>query len=114
MRAVAATADIADSTRSFERWLRGHTKLRQHELDYKHEIMAADTFSFLRATFYRWAELAPQALPELADAARVLAVGDLHGENYGTWRDADGRLVGGANDLDQAHRTPYTFDLFLL
>ncbi len=114
MRTVAATPGIADSTRSFERWLRGHTRLRQHELDYKHEIMAADAFSFLRATFYRWAQLAPQALPELADAARVLAVGDLHVENYGTWRDAEGRLVWGVTDFDEAYRMPYTFDLVRL
>jgi uncharacterized protein (DUF2252 family) len=114
MRTVAATPGIADSTRSFERWLRGHTKLRRHELDYKHEIMAADAFSFLRATFYRWAQLAPQALSDLADAARVLAVGDLHVENYGTWRDAEGRLVWGVTDFDEACRMPYTFDLVRL
>jgi hypothetical protein len=111
---VAAIPDIADSTRSFEHWLRGHTRLRQHELDYKHEIMAADTFSFLRATFYRWAQLAPQVLPELAEAPRVLAVGDLHVENYGTWRDAEGRLVWGVNDFDEAYRMPFTFDLVRL
>src|SRR5713226_9185700 len=114
MRAVAATADIADSTRSFERWLRGHTKLRQHELAYKHEQMAADTFSFLRATFYRWAELWPEEVPEAADAPRVLAVGDLHVENYGTWRDAEGRLVWGVNDFDEATNLPYTLDLVRL
>ncbi len=111
---MASIPDIADSTRSFERWLRGHTRLRQHELDYKHEMMAADTFSFLRATFYRWAQLAPQVLPELAEAPRVLAVADLHVENYGTWRDAEGRLVWGVNDFDEAYRTPFTFDLVRL
>ena len=77
--------------------------MRQHELDYKHEMMAADTFSFLRATFYRWAELAPQALPDVADGVRVLAVGDLHVENYGTWRDVEGRLVWGVSDFDEAN-----------
>ena len=69
---MAQTPDISESTRSFERWLRGHLRVRQHELDYKHEMMAADTFSFLRATFYRWAELAPEALPDVADGVRVL------------------------------------------
>jgi hypothetical protein len=111
---VAATSEIVESTRSFERWLKGHTRLSQHELDYKHEIMAADTFSFLRATFYRWAQLAPRALPELAEAVRVLAVGDLHVENFGTWRDLEGRLVWGVNDFDEAYRTPFTFDLVRL
>src|SRR5260370_1129868 len=76
--------------------------------------MAADTFSFLRATFYRWAEQAPQALPELAEAVRVLAVGDLHVENYGTWRDAEGRLVWGVTDFDETYRMPFTFDLVRL
>ena len=111
---MAANPDIEESTRSFESWLRAHTRLRQHELDYKHEMMAADTFSFLRATFYRWAQLAPQALPELAEAPRVLAVGDLHVENYGTWRDSEGRLVWGVNDFDEAYRMPVTFDLVRL
>src|SRR5260370_8806024 len=110
MPCVAAASDIVESTRSFERWLRGHIHLRQHELDYKHEMMAADTFSFLRATFYRWAEQAPQALPELAEGVRVLAVGDLHVENYGTWRDSEGRLGWGVNDFDEACRMPFTFD----
>ena len=30
------------------------------------------------------------------DAPQVLSVGDLHLENFGTWRDADGRLVWGS------------------
>ena len=76
--------------------------MRQQELDYKHEVMAADTFSFLRATFYRWAQLAPQALPDVAEGVRVLAVGDLHVETYGTWRDVEGRLVWGVSDFDEA------------
>src|SRR5260370_9953528 len=114
MPCVAAASDIVESTRSFERWLRGHIHLRQHELDYKHEMMAADTFSFLRATFYRWAEQAPQALPELAEGVRVLAVGDLHVENYGTWRDSEGRLVWGVSHFGEACPMTFTFDLFRL
>ena len=114
IRIVASIPDIVDSTRGFERWLKGLIPLRQHELDYKHEMMAADTFSFLRATFYRWAQLAPQELPDLADAPRVLSVGDLHVENYGTWRDLEGRLVWGVNDFDEAYRLPFTYDIVRL
>jgi len=36
----------------------------------------------------------------------VLAVGDLHVENFGTWRDAEGRLIWGVNDFDEAWRLP--------
>lgn len=106
--------NIVDATRSYERWLHGHVRLRRDDLAHKHVSMAADTFSFLRATFYRWAELWPEALPELASAPSVLAVGDLHVESYGTWRDAEGRLVWGAYDFDEAAWLPYTSDLVRL
>ena len=45
---------------------------------------------------------------------RVLAVGDIHLENFGTWRDADGRLVWGVNDFDEAAQMPYVLDLVRL
>jgi uncharacterized protein (DUF2252 family) len=41
-------------------------------------------------------------------------VGDLHVENFGTWRDLDGRLIWGVNDFDEAFPMPYTNDLVRL
>jgi hypothetical protein len=38
----------------------------------------------------------------------------LHVENFGTWRDTDGRLVWGVNDFDEAYPLPYTNDLVRL
>lgn len=111
---AAVATEITDATRSFERWLSERVRLRRDDLEYKHEQMAADAFSFLRATFYRWSELWQEELSELGDAPRVLAVGDLHVENYGTWRDAEGRLVWGVNDFDEATNLPYTVDLVRL
>src|SRR5713101_6764329 len=105
---------IVEATRSFERWLGTRFRLRRDDLEYKHDQMAADTFSFLRASFYRWAQLWPEELSELADAPKVLAVGDLHVENFGTWRDLEGRLVWGVNDFDEACDLPYTQDLVRL
>ncbi len=105
---------IVEATRSFERWLGTRFRLRRDDLEYKHDQMAADTFSFLRASFYRWAQLWPEELSELADAPKVLAVGDLHVENFGTWRDLEGRLVWGVNDFDDAVSLPYTSDLVRL
>jgi hypothetical protein len=40
--------------------------------------------------------------------------GDAHIENWGTWRDAEGRLVWGVNDFDDAALLPYTYDLVRL
>jgi hypothetical protein len=44
----------------------------------------------------------------------VLAVGDLHVENFGTWRDTEGRLVWGVNDFDEAWTASYAADLVRL
>ena len=38
----------------------------------------------------------------------------MHVENYGTWRDVEGRLVWGINDFDEACPLPYTNDLVRL
>ena len=103
--------DIGEATRSYESWLASHTRIVAADLRLKHERMAESAFLFLRGTFYRWAQQWPGACPDLAGAPGVLAVGDLHIENFGTWRDAEGRLVWGINDVDEAWRLPYTNDL---
>jgi hypothetical protein len=106
--------DILESTRSFEAWLRRRIPVVEADLAYKHQQMRADPFLFFRATFYRWAELWPLRCPDLARGRSVLAVGDLHLENFGTWRDAEGRLVWGVNDFDEAHPLAFTNDLVRL
>ena len=47
----------------------------------------------------------------MAKTPVVLAVGDLHVENFGTWRDAEGRLVWGVNDFDETAPLPMAIDL---
>jgi hypothetical protein len=106
--------NIQKATREFEQWLTQYTTLVQADLTFKHEQMKVGAFPFFRATFYRWAQMWPKVNPELTDAPIVLAVGDLHVENFGTWRDAEGRLVWGVNDFDEAAHLPYTSDLVRL
>ena len=74
----------------------------------------ADPFQFLRATYWRWAETIYGVCRDLKDAPHVLAVGDVHVENFGTWRDAEGRLVWGVNDFDEAAKMPYVLDIVRL
>ncbi|HEY2825515.1 MAG TPA: DUF2252 family protein [Gemmatimonadales bacterium] len=105
---------IAKATSRYETWLGGHLRLVRKDLNLKHERMAQDAFPFFRATFYRWAQLFPEHEGDLLKAPRVLGVGDLHAENFGTWRDAEGRLVWGINDFDEACRIPFTNDLVRL
>ena len=76
--------------------------------------MTADPFGFLRATYWRWAETILDCCPALAKAETVLAVGDIHLENFGTWRDADGRLIWGINDYDEAAEMPWPLDVVRL
>jgi hypothetical protein len=95
----------------YEAWLRTQCDVVKADIDYKHHRMKKSAFIFLRATYFRWAKKIGDWCPQLIDAPPVLSVGDLHLENFGTWRDADGRLVWGVNDFDEAAIMPYVLDL---
>lgn len=105
---------IGKSTERYEKWLGRQLTILPHDLRLKHEHMAEAAFPFLRATFYRWLQTLPEVCPGVMKAPRVLSVGDLHVENFGTWRDFEGRLVWGINDFDEASPLPYTQDLVRL
>ena len=102
---------IIEATLEFEKWLGGQLPIIKQDLRLKHQYMAEAAFPYFRATFYRWLQLWPEVCPELAKAPKVLAVGDLHIENFGTWRDLEGRLIWGVNDLDEVYPASYAIDL---
>jgi len=106
--------NILKATRKFEDWLGLYIRIVGPDLRYKHEQMAAALFPFFRATFYRWVQVWPEVCAEMDRAPHILSVGDLHVENFGTWRDTDGRLIWGVNDFDEACLFPYTMDLVRL
>ena len=106
--------NVVKATRQFEDWLGQHTNLVKPDLRLKHASMKESVFMFLRATYYRWAQMWPEVCPEVAKAPQVLAVGDLHVENFGTWRDLEGRLIWGVNDFDEAFPLAYSNDLVRL
>jgi uncharacterized protein DUF2252 len=114
MKSARRSATILEATASYEAWLGEQVRLIPEDLDRKHVAMRAAPFPFLRATYYRWVQLWPQVCKHLRGAREVLAVGDLHVENFGTWRDAEGRLAWGINDFDECWRLPYTNDLVRL
>jgi uncharacterized protein DUF2252 len=107
---------IVASARAYETWLRGQlgNDIVAADLHTKHVRMAEAAFPFLRATYWRWAETIFDVCPEFKGAPSVLGVGDLHLENFGTWRDVEGRLVWGVNDFDEAAEMPYPLDLVRL
>jgi uncharacterized protein (DUF2252 family) len=107
-------SDIESLTTRYEAWMRSCTHVLQSDLRSKHEQMRETPFGFLRGTFYRWAQLWPSVCADLCAAPKVLAVGDLHVNSFGTWRDAEGRLCWGVDDFDEAYPLAYTNDLVRL
>jgi hypothetical protein len=106
--------NIESATASYEGWMRSCTAVVSSDLRSKHEQMKESPFQFLRGTFYRWAQLWPSICAELCDAPKVLAVGDLHVNSFGTWRDAEGRLCWGVDDFDESYPLAYTNDIVRL
>ena len=106
--------DIVQSTAEFESWLRTQISLRDDHLRAKHEKMAEQLFEFFRATFYRWCERWNDACTEWARAEQVVAIGDLHIANFGSWRDGRGRLIWGINDYDETATLSFAIDLVRL
>ena len=108
--------DIRQSADAYEDWLRHELAgdLVDKDLGKKHAKMKKSAFVFLRATYWRWAEIIFEVCPDIGKAPVVPAVGDIHVENFGTWRDVDGRLIWGVNDFDEAAEMPFAVDLVRL
>jgi len=117
--AVEPTHEVGQSsveraTAGYEQWMKECTAVVPSDLSLKHVQMKESTFLFLRGTFYRWAQMWPSVCGNLCRAPKVLAVGDLHVNSFGTWRDAEGRLCWGVDDFDEAYPLAYTNDLVRL
>ncbi|GGJ24936.1 DUF2252 family protein [Neoroseomonas lacus] len=105
-------ASIVAAEAEYRAWLQGQLGREFRAKDYERRLarMAEGPFPFLRATYWRWCDY-PLGFSR---HRRVLSVGDIHIENFGTWRDADGRLVFGVNDLDEAAVMQWPHDLVRL
>jgi uncharacterized protein (DUF2252 family) len=106
--------EIERANAGYESWMRRCTLIIESDLRAKHEPMKQSPFQFLRGTFFRWAQLWPSICADLCSAPKVLAVGDLHVNSFGTWRDAEGRLCWGVDDFDESYPLAYTNDLVRL
>jgi len=108
--------NAVEATAGYERWLRAQlATVLDDDLALKHERMAESANLFLRGTYYLWlSRVREEAPPKLVQAPELLAVGDLHVENFGCWRDVEGRLAWGVNDFDELATLPYTYDLLRL
>ena len=103
---------IEGATASYEAWMRSCTKILQSDLRSKHEQMKESPFGFLRGAFYRWAQLWPSVCSDLCGAPKVLAVGDLHVNSFGTWRDQRAGFAGALMILTKLTRLPIPMTSF--
>ena len=107
--------DIVTSTKLYEeRFLARHTQIVRADLDKKYSDMESNPFLFFRGTAYQRISRFPEVCPELADLPQVLAVIDLHVDNYGTYRDHEGRLIWAINDFDEVFPFSFAVDLVQL
>src|SRR5712671_4660260 len=91
----------------------GARDLTAEGLRRKLDALASGPFPFFRGTFQLMAadliqERVPGAAPSAPDG---LVVGDLHLENFGTYRGASGELCFDVNDFDEVASGPLDLDL---
>ena len=72
--------------------------------------IAADPFSFFRGTNNLYAASMIDA-PLMHEAPRTLVCGDLHLENFGSFKGENGLVYFDMNDFDEALTAPFTIDL---
>ncbi len=76
----------------------------------KYAKMRSSPFAFLRATAFLY--FAGEPLPEkLAHSPRSWLCGDLHLENFGSYRGANGLVYFDINDFDEGSLAPVAWDL---
>lgn len=96
-----------DSTRILLEYNAGRDPER---LTRKLDAIAADPFSFFRGTNNLYAASLADA-PLLHEAPRTLVCGDLHLENFGSFKGDNGLVYFDMNDFDEALAAPFTVDL---
>jgi uncharacterized protein (DUF2252 family) len=81
-------------------------KLRQS----KYQKMTADPFSFFRGSCHLFHEDWPIGA-EIDRSPQLFICGDLHLENFGTYKGADRQVYFGINDFDEGMYAPLTRDI---
>ncbi|MBD2077556.1 DUF2252 domain-containing protein [Phormidium sp. FACHB-592] len=79
-------------------------------LDLKYQTMRENAFAFLRGTCHLFYKDLPASSP-LNTAPPVWVCGDLHLENFGSYKGNDRLVYFDVNDFDEAALAPCTWDL---
>ncbi|MFM8913465.1 MAG: DUF2252 family protein [Flammeovirgaceae bacterium] len=93
-----------------QRILDFHAHRQEPTLPRKYALMAADAFSFYRATcFLFYQDFAAEPAVNVGPITWVC--GDLHLENFGSYRAANGLVYFDINDFDEALLAPALWDV---
>lgn len=96
--------DVVQRIRSF------NSGREPERLRLKYQAMCVDAFAFLRGTCHLFYQDWPTNTP-LNDAPPTWICGDLHMENFGTYKGEDRRAYFDINDFDEAVLAPSTWEL---
>ncbi len=107
---------MRDSIAEFMNFNRPFAQRNPDLLRVKVARMAESPFAFFRGTFHLFARdvLERQVVSQLLfndDGAELDLVGDIHSENYGTYKAADGLIHYDVNDFDETTRGRFVFDI---
>lgn len=86
-----------------------HRSLSSPYLPHKLEKLIASPFGFFRGTFFLFAADQGNFKPFLKTSGPI--IGDIHTENYGTFRSVTGDIVFDINDFDETANSLYEYDV---
>jgi len=87
-----------------------HHNRQQPTLELKYKLMADNEFTFFRATCHLFYEDLVN-VASLKQGPMVWACGDLHLENFGSYRASNGLAYFDINDFDESTLAPATYEL---
>ena len=106
---------MRDPIQEFIRYNRPFARRNPELIRYKIARMAESPFAFFRGTFHLFARDVLDAglvpLPLFNGGVELDLVGDIHGENYGTYKAADGVVHYDINDFDETTRGRFGLDV---
>jgi uncharacterized protein (DUF2252 family) len=107
---------VRDAIQEFMSFNRPFARRNPELLRFKVARMAESPYGFFRGTFHLFArdvlDKASQPLPLLTGAGVEMdLVGDIHSDNYGTFKAADGVVHYDVNDFDETTRGRFDFDV---
>ena len=105
---------MRDSVGEFKEFNRPFARRNAELMRFKIERMAAGPFAFFRGTFHLFARDVVGGVVDLCTRegdAEFDIVGDIHSENFGTYKAEDGIIHYDVNDFDETTRGRLDFDV---